>query len=181
MTDSPLTPSLHAALLLLARDHIPDDSEAPRTVEEIMTLTGAHKSQAYTLRNRLRELLPTVLSTPGRPFNAPPEPKTREGVLVAVRDYLIAHPGAVLGGGVRKVYSDGFRRFVLGLQAPSQPGERLSEAELADAVGIPFGTLKDWLRIPTLRPAPPPADSPPEPAPTTPSPDTSGEASPPRP
>lgn len=179
MTDPQLTPSLHAALLLLARDHLPGD--APRTVEGIMALTGAGKSQAYELRNRLRELLPTVLSAPGRPFNAPPEPKAREAVLVAVRDYLIAHPGSVFGAGVRKVYSDGFRRFVLGLQAPGQPGERLSEAELADAVGIPFGTLKDWLRIPSLRPTSPPAAAPPEPAPATPSPDSPEGASPPRP
>lgn len=55
-------PSLHAALLLLARDLIPEGIGGPRSVAEILALTGAHKSQAYEIRSRLQELLPTLCS-----------------------------------------------------------------------------------------------------------------------
>lgn len=160
-------PSLQAALLLLVRDLLPDGSDAPRSVSEILEFTGARKSQAYEVRSRLQEVLPTLFSSAGRPPEAPPEPKTTGAALAAVRDYLMAHPGAVCGPGMRRVYSHGFRRFVVGLAAPGQPGERLSVTELAEVTGVPLGTLKDWLRIPSERRSSPTTQDDPQPAPNT--------------
>jgi transposase InsO family protein len=66
----------------------------------------------------------------------------------AIQAYLRAHPGAVCVNGARAVYSDGFRRFVLQLQAHGEAGERLSIVELAELAGVPLGTLKEWVTLP---------------------------------
>ena len=69
-------------------------------------------------------------------------------VLRAVRDFLMEHPGAVAGRGVRRSYSDELRRFVVGLTAPGAVAQSLTVEQLADAAGVSAGTLKDWLRMP---------------------------------
>lgn len=56
---------------------------------------------------------------------------------VYVRDYLLENPGSA--------YSDEFRRFIVGLTGPKQPGEKMSLPELADATGIAEAILKEWL------------------------------------
>ncbi|MBW1880453.1 MAG: hypothetical protein JRI25_16925 [Deltaproteobacteria bacterium] len=56
--------------------------------------------------------------------------------------YLMEHPGAVHRSPQRTRYSDGFRCFVLELAEHSSD---LELAELADAIEVPLGTLKDWL------------------------------------
>jgi len=138
-----------AALLLLAQDLIPECPEWPRTAAAALALTGAGKSQAYEMLGRLRSLLPSLLGSPGRPATPPPvQDLTTLVVVVAVRDYLQAHPGAACGRGERTAYTDAFRRFVVGLAGPGQPGETLSMTDLAFATGVPVGTLKDWLRQP---------------------------------
>lgn len=152
-------PSLHAALLLIARDLIPEGSEVPRSVAEILERTGVSKSQAYEVRSRLHDVFPTVFSTAGRPPEPTPEVGKVSTVLVAVRDYLMRHPGSACHTGERQIYSDGFRRFVVGLMAPGQPGAGLTVMEMAEMTGVPYGTLKDWLRHPpkrSIEPAPTP-------------------------
>ena len=145
--------SLIAGLLLLLRDLLPALKGLPKTVAEILALTCAGKSQAYAMRDRLRELLPTLIGAPGRPALRSSE---RCGecdecpVLIAVRDYLLTHPGAVCWSEGRSTYHDGFRRFVVGLVAPGQPGEVFSESRLAHLTGVPVGTIHDWLN-PQLR------------------------------
>jgi hypothetical protein len=138
-----------AALLLLVQDLVPGCPDWPRTASDALALTGAGKSQAYEMLGRLRNLLPALLGSPGRPAAPPPvEDRTTLIVAVAVRDYLQAHPGAACGGRERTAYTDPFRRFVVGLAGPDQPGQTLSVADLAFATGVPAGTLKDWLRQP---------------------------------
>lgn len=142
------TPSVVAALLLLARELLPGCTEWPRTVADALRLSGAGKSQAYEVLGRLRHLLPTLLGSAGRPASPPLDENTIEEVLMAVRDYLFGHPGAICGTGERRTYSDDFRRFVVGLADPGQPAEGKSTAALAFASGVPLGTLREWLRLP---------------------------------
>ena len=178
MSENPFraTASLIAAFLLLLREFLPGWGGLPRTVAETLALTGAGKSQAYAMRDRLREMLPTLIGTPGRPASQPTHSCDEcshcgncsqcpmMNVLMAVRNYIVANPGSACGPGERCVYSDDFRRFVVGLVAPGRPGEGMSTAHLASATGVPLGTLKDW-----FRPEPPDVDAPPPPGGSPPS------------
>ncbi|HXG36392.1 MAG TPA: hypothetical protein VNL15_05435, partial [Dehalococcoidia bacterium] len=110
------------------------------TVEEILALTGAGRSQTYQLCGRILEWLPTLVGRPGRPAR-PPEESALVATMRAARDYILAHPGAACCAGERARYSDGFRRFVVALAAPGGPGEGLTSAQLADAAGVPPETL----------------------------------------
>jgi len=69
-------------------------------------------------------------------------------VVKASRDFIMDHPGVVRGHGTRRSYHDRFRRFVVGLFAPGAAACDLPLDRAADAVGVPLGTLKDWLRTP---------------------------------
>lgn len=154
---SPVAPSVAAGFLLLAREFLSEDKKWPRTVADVLRITGAGKSQAYEILDRLRAILPTLLHPPGRPVTGPVEPQNLDAIHVAVREYLSRHPGACYDRGERRIYSDDFRRFVLALTQVGQPGEGLTLAQLSHATGVPPGTLKDWLnpprsdRRPTIR------------------------------
>lgn len=69
--------------------------------------------------------------------------------LRAVIDYEDAHADARHYVGSRRSYSDDFRRFVLGLVGPGQPGEGMSIAALAYATDVPADVLTEWLDSPT--------------------------------
>lgn len=148
-TPSDAKPSVHAAVLLLARELL-DEQPWPSTVAGILAATGAGRSQAYALLPRLREAAATLVAPAGRP---PSEPSAASdeatvAVLRAVRDFLMEHPGAVAGREPRRRYSDRFRRLVVGLAAPGAVAESLTVSQLALAAGVSQGTLKDWLRVP---------------------------------
>lgn len=160
-------PPLAAALMLLGRDVLPDWRGWPATVAEVLALAKAGKTQAYEMLGRLREILPTLEGRPGRPTFSTPPVEAQE-VLSATLDFLMDHAGAVCGQGERRIYSDGFRRFVIDLTAPGRPGAGLAIAALAENTRIPLGTLKDWLRMPDTQPTPEPEARPPQTADTTP-------------
>ena len=150
--------SIHAALVLLGRDLI-DWPQWP-TTEEILQLTGSGKSQAYAMAARMRELLATLSGKPGRPVSEPAAPDARLAVNQAIQDYLMRHPGSAYLEGERYCYLDDFRRFIVGLVEPGQPGSGLSVAQLSDASRIPLGTLKGWFGQPaTYEPEKSPAAS----------------------
>ena len=95
-------------------------------------------------------------------------------MLRATLDFVMNHAGAVYGNDERRAYSDGFRRFVIDLSAPGLPGASFTTADLAEATGVPLGTIKDWLKMPDTQMAPAPGarsahtvhfDHDPEPAP----------------
>lgn len=116
---------------------------------EVMAATGAGRSRAYELAERLLGTLPELARPPGRPASPPPEASPRSDVAAiafAVRDYLMDHPGCV-SPGKRRRYSDGFRHFGIDLR------ERFADLELegfANASGIPSRTLAEWLRTAPL-------------------------------
>jgi hypothetical protein len=63
-----------------------------------------------------------------------------------VDGYRLAHPGCWLDGG-RTEYSRGLVRFVLNL---AEERGQMTQAEFAEACGIPLSTLKDWWRSPPV-------------------------------
>lgn len=153
-TPSDAKPSVHAAVLLFARQ-ILDGAPWPSTVAELLELTGAGRSQAYAMLPRLHAAAATLLTPAGRPPSEPTKTSAEAigATLRAVRDFLMEHPGAVTGRGARRHYSDGFRRFVVGLAGPGAVAEPLTVEQLADAAGVSLGTLKDWLRVPMPTPS----------------------------
>ena len=146
---SPIKPSVIAAVLLVALDLAQDlGSTLPSSATEAIALAGAKRSQAYDMRGRLHELLPALHQQPGRPSAAPPAPDRVLTVTRVVRDFLMLHPGVVRSRGEHSTYDEAFRRFVIGLFAPDGAAHDMSVEQTADAVGVPLGTLKDWLRTP---------------------------------
>jgi hypothetical protein len=159
-----LPPLLLTAVLLLARAVAAQYKVPCASVSAILAATNTSKSRAYELVAELAALLPTLVRGPGRPARAPSSPASEAPELTrAVLDYVMAHPGCAHRGVERQRYADGFRRFVLDLQASH------AQVELdvfARAVAVPLGTLKDWLSDPrshlpsepnvaTKRPPPP--------------------------
>ena len=150
-------PVVVATLLLLARALCESLSLPAPTVAQILAATKAPRSTAYDLLVALVDLLPTLVPARGRPANpTPTSPSTSGAVTRAVLGYVMEHPGCVERGERRQHYSDGFRCFVLELRVKHAA---LEIDTLAEATGVPLGTLKDWLRSPTREPeriAPPP-------------------------
>jgi len=144
-----LLPSVWLAAVLLLARAIAERHELPcPTTRAILAATGASKSRAYEIVAKLAAVLPTLVRAPGRP----PCPSLPSAVVDehteltrAVLAYVMAHPGCVDQGAERNRYSDGFRRFVLDLH--EQHGSVALDA-FANAVAVPLGTLKDWLRNP---------------------------------
>jgi transposase InsO family protein len=66
---------------------------------------------------------------------------------VAIRDFLMQHPGAALraSDGKRGAYSDLFRRHIIGLLGPTGPFAHLDLEQAAQGIGVPLETLRDWL------------------------------------
>jgi len=146
-------PIVVAALLLLARALCESLALPAPTVVAILAATKVPRSTAYEQFDVLVALLPTLVRARGRPprgsvLGRPSGASTDSSALTrAVLGYVMSHPGCVHGGAVRQRYSDGFRRFVVELRAEHAAVE--IEA-FADATALPFGTLKDWLRTPTI-------------------------------
>lgn len=150
--------SIVAALLLVGRELV-DWPEAP-TTEDVLQMTGSGRSQAYAMAARLRELLPTLAGKPGRPVSEPAPAGARLAVSRAIQAHLMRHPGSAYLEGERYCYLDEFRRFIVGLLEPGQPGSGLSVAQLSDASQLPLGTLKSWFGQPaTYEHEDPPATS----------------------
>lgn len=156
-------PVVVAALLILARALCESLRLPAPTVSQILTATKASRSTAYELLATLADLLPTLVPARGRPPQPPkPSPLTSDVVTRAVLAYVMKHPGCVERGKLRQHYADGFRCFVIELCAEHQA---LEIEVLAEAAGVPLGTLKDWLRSPTREPETNAAAPPPPPRP----------------
>ncbi len=138
------------ALLLVARAAAVRYALPAPSAEAILTATGASKSRAYELALELVALVPTLARRPGRPAKPGPAAASADTVAItlAVLAYVMSHPGCV-DRGRRQSYAKGFRRFVLELCAKHPD---VAVETMADAIAVPLGTLKDWLRTPAAAP-----------------------------
>jgi hypothetical protein len=135
---------LTAALLLAAHNPLRRLGLPHPAVGQIFEVTGASRSRAYELKAALLALLPTLERPAGRPRAEPAaEPLDAPVVTEKLLRFVMQHPGCVHQRGQRQRYSDAFRCLVLELCEENQP---LSLPDLARAVQVPEGTLKDWLR-----------------------------------
>lgn len=139
-----LSDSAVAGLLLTAIAYQSALGLPAPTPSEVLRATSAPKTTAYKVKNALEELLPGILRPPGRPpAPAPTAPSDTQAVHEAVIAFLMANPGAVTLTTTRRRYAATYHAFVLEL-CEANP---LLELEVfARAVGVPLGTLKDWLR-----------------------------------
>lgn len=138
-------PSSLAAGLLLAANSVLRDHDLPApTASAVLRATGACRTTAYKVKGALEEALPDLLRPPGRPPAPPPEPPPdRAGLHRQVLTFLFDHPGAVGGTAARRRYSERFCLFVLDLWEAHRD---VGPEALAQAVGVPLPSLKDWLR-----------------------------------
>jgi len=140
-----ITPLLLAALVILTFRHLKGyDLELPR-VGDVLLVLGVPRSRAFEVVARIEDALVDVIRPVGRPQKVEPEPvrESAWAVTETVRDYLMEHPGAVSPGPERRSYTDGFRRFIVGLYTEEMS---LDAFAFALAVGVPFETLRPWLR-----------------------------------
>jgi hypothetical protein len=137
---------LVTALLLVARAAAARYALPAPSAEAILAATGASKSRAYELALDLVALVPTLARRVGRPAKPAPAPASADTATIthAVLAYVMTHPGCV-DRGRRQSYALGFRRFVLDLCAKHSD---VAVETMADAIAVPLGTLKDWLRTP---------------------------------
>jgi transposase InsO family protein len=98
---------------------------------------------------RLEASADELLDTAGRPTAQPLEADKALELCAAVRDFLMEHPGAANKTASRHPFQDSFRSFVVGLFAPGALADGLSVEKASGALGVPMGTLKDWLRGPS--------------------------------
>jgi len=140
----PIKASVVAAVYLLAIE-LAAGGAVPTTPAEAIELAGAGRSQAYSMLGRLRVGVETL----ARPAGRPAEPKADNDKLLklakSVISFLKEHPGACSLVGDRAVYHDDFRRFVLDQFAPAGPAVDVAVQQVADAIDVPLGTLKEWL------------------------------------
>lgn len=138
------------ALLLVARAAAARYALPAPSAEAILTATGASKTRAYELAPELVALVPTLARRAGRPAKPAPAPASADTVALtlAVLGYVMSHPGCV-DRGRRQSYAQGFRRFVLDLCAKHPD---VAVETMAEAIAVPLGTLKDWLRTPAFVP-----------------------------
>lgn len=137
-----------AALLLSARPHLRELGLAKVTAKAVLEATGASKSRAYELADALQDQLDHLVAPVGRPPAANDEPSDDQSATLlevtrACLEYLLAHPGAAQRVGTRARYSDGFRDFVV---SQCVAHRSLDTATLAEALGLPATTVREWLR-----------------------------------
>lgn len=149
----PLPPELHAPMILEALERVQalggDPENPPRTVEEVLALTGATLEEMLEARHQLHQELRVAFPEleweplPTEQLPETPEFKVMHGVLM----YVMDHPGSVVQDETGNfTASGGFRQFVVGLTAPGQPGERMSFEELVAATRVPAEHLREWLQ-----------------------------------
>jgi hypothetical protein len=132
-----------AGLLLAGIFASKDLDLAMPTAAAALLATGASKTTAYKAKALIEECLPGLIGQIGRP-PAPRvvTPTDAAALTRAVLEYVYAHPGAVSAAGTRRRYSDGFRIFILDQFAAHH---EVDLEAFAVAVGIPAGTIKDWV------------------------------------
>jgi len=141
--DSNVSPALKAGLLLAAISLLRALRLPHPTVAQVLKATGASRTWAYVLRDNVFETLPNLERPVGRPPAPSPAELTATVISREVLHFVMAHPGCVSRGKNRQRYSEDFQCFII---ERHQQHAELDLASFAEAVNVPAGTLKDWLR-----------------------------------
>ena len=142
---------VRAALVIVGIRELSRLGHSTPAIVKVVEQLDVARSYAYELAGRIDGALPDMLSAP-EPVEPPAELVARQQLASAVLEFLIAHPGAMIAGSERNRYSDGFRRFIVGLLAPAEPGFELSLPVVAEVTHIPLETLRDWMSGSRRRP-----------------------------
>jgi hypothetical protein len=153
-SSKPIKASVVAAVYLLSLE-LAGDAPLPTTAAEAIGLANAGRSQAYAMLGRLRQGAELLARPAGRPAMPSPDGPTLAKLSAAVLAFVMAHPGCCnTTNETRAYYHGSFRRFVVGLFAPGCPAAEIPVQQVAPAIGVPLGTLKDWLHAELCKPAP---------------------------
>ena len=138
------SPNLAAGLVLAALPLLADLELLVPSASAVIEATGASRTTAYKIRGALYEALPTLIAPPGRPVAEEPPPVAEATELHRkVLQFVFDHPGCVSGTSLRRHYAEVYHVFVLDLFAAHR---EVTVAQLAEVVGVPLPTLKDWIR-----------------------------------
>lgn len=152
-TSKTIKASVVAAIHLLSLD-LAAGAAVPTTAAEAIELAGAGRSQAYAMLGRLRHEAQSLTRPAGRPQMPSADEQVLAKLSAKALAFVMAHPGCCkTTDGGRAVYHDSFRRFVLELFAPGQLAANLPVQQVAPAICVPLGTLKDWLHAELRTPA----------------------------
>jgi hypothetical protein len=105
------------------------------------------RAHAYDMMERVKAALGGLHRRPGRSPRKANESAV-VGLLMAVREFLMDHPGSVESRESRRVYHPSYRDFVLNQLSPGGAAAMMTHEQAAEILGVPLGTLKDWLRSP---------------------------------
>lgn len=131
------SPSAPRRLVERLKRLVPELYNSPLTDEEILAIAdGSSKNDACGVADQLQELWPVVL-------RHSQDPVMQMGT--AIIDYLMDHADAVRNTDAGRTYSDGFRRLVLSLVEPGQPGADMSFPERVRITGVAEDVLRNWL------------------------------------
>jgi len=153
-----VSPSVIAGLLLAATSELRRLALPHPKTDELLVATGAGRSRAYAIKDRIVALLPELSRRAGRPAAKGPVVPSDTAATISqqVLHFVADHPGAI-SGGQRRRYSDGFRHFILELC--DEHGDIVALETIAEASCVPLGTLKDWLSGGKKDAAPPPTQA----------------------
>jgi hypothetical protein len=145
-----LSPLLQAAVTFMAIRVLASLNLPCPTMMAVAKALNVSRSRASELAGTIEAQLPNIQRPAGRPKadQTTSSPETAVSVITSVRDFLMAHPGAVDRGVKRAHYSDAFRLFAIDLFAPGGLGHGLPVPRAAELVGVPVDTLRQWLREP---------------------------------
>jgi hypothetical protein len=146
---SAVSPNVIAGFLLAANATLSRLELHHPSVAQILEATGAGRTRAYEHKTTIWGHLEELARPVGRPANSARAPVDTGPLSRQVLRFVMDHPGCVSHRGTaRQRYSDDLRDFLLGLWEQQQA--TMDIAIFAQAVGVPEGTFKGWLR--TARP-----------------------------
>jgi len=151
----PLTDAESGAIIYLANKYLSElEGEALEPWKQTFRLHSATPEMKRTAVELERNLADASRRGPGRPPKPPREgryiPNSLE-VVLAVRDFIIQHPGAMVQTGERLRYSDEFKVFAVSLLAEDGLAQDMTVEEAASFMGMPYHTLAQWCSGATLR------------------------------
>ena len=146
---TPLAPVVVAGLVVLVIQLLRELGLELPSIAEATRRLGVSRQRAYEMTHPIREAIAHLPRPPGRPASDASDSDDEHGtdaklaICTAVRRHLAENPGAHVVREQRDGFSAGFRTFVLGLWHEYE--DRIGLPEFAEAAGVRFETIRDWI------------------------------------